>query len=45
MATTSATEEAKESLRVFEKAIQQVKETVLDANFWLATGVFAYELR
>ena len=44
METTTATEEAKESLKGIEAAIQQVKETVLDANFWLATGVFALRI-
>ena len=44
MATTSATEEAKESLKGLEAAVQQVKDTIFSADFWLSTGFFAIRI-
>ena len=44
MASTSATEEAKESLKGLEAAIQQVKDTIFSADFWLSTGIFAIRI-
>ena len=44
MATTSATEEAKESLKGLEAAMQQVKDTIFSADFWLSTGIFAIRI-
>ena len=44
MASTSATEEAKESLKGLEAAIQQVKDTIFSADFWLSTGFFAIRI-
>lgn len=44
MATTSATEEAKESLKGLEAAMQEVKDTIFSADFWLSTGIFAIRI-
>lgn len=44
MATTSATEEAKENLKGLEAAMQEVKDTIFSADFWLSTGIFAIRI-